>query len=50
VVENTSWFQVALAVQTLSRSVAVALQTAQELGVEGLEDCQATIEFIMVRC
>ena len=40
--------KVSLAAQTLSRSVAVALETMKDLGYKEFEDCSATIEFITV--
>ncbi|KAK6167116.1 hypothetical protein SNE40_021216 [Patella caerulea] len=40
--------KVSLAVQTLSNSVARALETAEELGVQGFHLCEQTIEFIEV--
>ncbi|KAK6191108.1 hypothetical protein SNE40_002852 [Patella caerulea] len=38
--------KVSLAVQTLSNSVAVGLQSAFELGVDGLDACSSTVQFI----
>ena len=48
--QHISWqkqkMKVKLAAQTLSRSVSDAMSFLQESGVEGFQDCSATVEFI----
>ena len=43
-----STLQVSLAAQTLSSSVAVALETLHDLGLPKFQGCLATVDFIKV--
>lgn len=45
---ETQKMKVALAAQTLSRSVAIALQMLKETGHPQFQSCSATVKFIEV--